>query len=74
MIDRLEGLGYVVRARRGRTLALDFDTIIPGHGPIATKADLVAFNADLVTMRTRLAGLSKSGTSRAEVVRVLEAD
>jgi glyoxylase-like metal-dependent hydrolase (beta-lactamase superfamily II) len=57
-----------------RALALDFDTIIPGHGPLATRADLVAFNADLVAMRTRLAGLVKGGTSRTEIVRILETD
>jgi glyoxylase-like metal-dependent hydrolase (beta-lactamase superfamily II) len=57
-----------------RALALDFDTVIPGHGPVAARSDLVAFNADLIAMRTRLAGLVRSGTSRAEFLRVLEAD
>ena len=74
-VDYVQGGSFLEWSRTlERTLALDFDTIIPGHGPMATKADLVAFNADLVTMRTRLAGLIKSGASRAEVVRVLEAD
>jgi glyoxylase-like metal-dependent hydrolase (beta-lactamase superfamily II) len=57
-----------------RTLALDFDTVIPGHGPVSTKADLAAFNADLVTMRTRLVTLIKGGASRDEIVRTLEVD
>ena len=37
-------------------LKLDFDTVIPGHGPVSTKADLVKFKSDLETMRGRLVG------------------
>lgn len=74
-VDYVQGGSFLEWSRTlEQTLALDFDTIIPGHGPIATKADLIAFNADLVTMRTRLAGLIKAGTSRADLVRLLEAD
>ena len=42
-------------------LALDFDTVIPGHGPVSTKDDVTKFRADLETMRNRLAGMIKSG-------------
>jgi glyoxylase-like metal-dependent hydrolase (beta-lactamase superfamily II) len=57
-----------------RTLALDFDTVIPGHGPVSTKADLVTFKADLETMRARLAGLIQQGTRKDELVTIIEAD
>jgi len=74
-VDYVQGGSFLEWSRTlERTLALDFDTIIPGHGPVATRADLVRFNDNLVTMRTRLAGLIKSGTSRAEVIRILEVD
>jgi glyoxylase-like metal-dependent hydrolase (beta-lactamase superfamily II) len=56
------------------TLKLDFDTVIPGHGPVATKADLVKFKSDLETMRTRLIGLIKQGTTKAQLARILEDD
>jgi cyclase len=55
-------------------LQLDFDTVIPGHGPISTKQDIVRFKSDLETMRTRLADLVRAGQSKAEVLRVLETD
>jgi glyoxylase-like metal-dependent hydrolase (beta-lactamase superfamily II) len=55
-------------------LRLDFDIVIPGHGPVATKADVVKFKADLDAMRTRFVGLAKKGTSKAEIVRILEQD
>jgi glyoxylase-like metal-dependent hydrolase (beta-lactamase superfamily II) len=55
-------------------LQLDFDTVIPGHGPISTKADVVKFKSDLETMRSRLVDLVKAGKSKADVVNILEAD
>ena len=55
-------------------LTLDFDTVIPGHGPVSTKADVAAFRADIETMRTRLAGMVKQGSSKDDIVNTLEAD
>jgi len=55
-------------------LQLDFDTVIPGHGPVSTKADVVKFRADVETMRNRLVGMVKDGKTKAEVLRVLETD
>ena len=55
-------------------LALDFDTVIPGHGPVSTRADIVKFKTDLETMRTRLAGLIKGGRTKADVAKILEDD
>jgi glyoxylase-like metal-dependent hydrolase (beta-lactamase superfamily II) len=55
-------------------LRLDFDTIIPGHGALATKADLVAFRGKVAAMVTRLTGLIKGGKNKAEVAKVLEDD
>jgi glyoxylase-like metal-dependent hydrolase (beta-lactamase superfamily II) len=55
-------------------LTLDFDTVIPGHGPVSSKEDVVKFRADLETMRTRLAGLIKQGTAKGDVLKTLETD
>jgi glyoxylase-like metal-dependent hydrolase (beta-lactamase superfamily II) len=55
-------------------LALDFDTVIPGHGPVSTKADVAKFRSDLETMRTRLATMIKSGSSKADLLKALEDD
>ena len=55
-------------------LKLDFDTVIPGHGPVSTRADVTKFRADLETMRTRLIGLIKGGTRKAELAKILEDD
>jgi cyclase len=55
-------------------LKLDFDTVIPGHGPVSTRADVTKFRADLETMRTRLIGLIKGGTRKMELAKILEDD
>lgn len=57
-----------------RVLELDFDTVIPGHGPVSTKADVVKFRADLETMRNRIAGLIQMGATKAQVLAVFETD
>jgi cyclase len=55
-------------------LTLDFDTVIPGHGPVSTKDDVVKFRADLETMRNRLVGMVKQGKNKDDMVNTLEAD
>jgi hypothetical protein len=55
-------------------LKLDFDIVIPGHGPVSTKADLVKFKSDLETMRGRLISLIKQGSTKAQLAKILEDD
>lgn len=42
-----------------QVLALDFDTVIPGHGPVSTRADLIKWRKDFEAMRDRMSTLSK---------------
>ncbi|HET9217472.1 MAG TPA: MBL fold metallo-hydrolase [Terriglobia bacterium] len=55
-------------------LQLDFDTVIPGHGPTSAKEDVAKFRSDLETMRTRLIGIVRNSSNKDEMVRVLETD
>lgn len=55
-------------------LELDFDTVIPGHGPVSTRADVVKFRADLEAMRDRIAALIRMGATKDQVVATFEAD
>jgi len=57
-----------------RVLALDFDTVIPGHGPVATKQDLLRFRGDVEAMRDRVAALIRTGASKQQVLTVFEMD
>jgi glyoxylase-like metal-dependent hydrolase (beta-lactamase superfamily II) len=72
-VDYVQGGSLVEWTRTlDRTLQLDFERVIPGHGPVATKADLARFNASIAAMRTRLQGMIRQGASRADVVQDVE--
>jgi cyclase len=49
-------------------LANDSTKIVPGHGPLATKADLVTFRTMLVTSHDRIKKLFDEGKTEQEVV------
>lgn len=71
-IDYAEG-GSIVEWTHvlDEVLKLDFETVIPGHGPLATKADVVKFRAAFDGMRARVAGLLHQGKDKEDVTRVL---
>ena len=74
-VDAVQGGSLLEWTRTlDRTLQLDFDAVIPGHGPVATKADLMRFNADIAAMRSRLQGMVKGGAGRDEIVQTVERD
>ncbi|HET9271728.1 MAG TPA: MBL fold metallo-hydrolase [Vicinamibacterales bacterium] len=74
-IDYVQGGSFLDWTRTlDGVLKLDFDTVIPGHGPVTNKAALVQFRADIETMRTRLVSLIKGGRTKAEVAKILEDD
>ena len=45
-------------------LAWDFDTVIPGHGAVGTRADLQQHIKNISTMRDRMSELIRKGVSR----------
>jgi cyclase len=55
-------------------LQLDFDTVIPGHGPVTTKAGLLAYRNNVEKLRNRAAGLIHEGKSQTEVGQVMAAE
>jgi glyoxylase-like metal-dependent hydrolase (beta-lactamase superfamily II) len=60
--------GVVANADRVLKMAHDDTKIIPGHGPLATKADLKAFRDMLATVSGRIQKQVKGGKSLAEVI------
>ena len=55
-------------------LTLDFDTVIPGHGPLSKRSDIVAWKGSFETMRGRLRELTRQGKKREEVATLLKLD
>jgi len=60
--------GYLSAADRVLAGIGERTQIIPGHGPLGTKADLQAFRGMLKTARDRIATLKSGGKSRDEVI------
>ncbi len=47
-------------------LQLDFDTVIPGHGPVAKKADMLKWRNGFVELRSRAKKACAGGGGAAE--------
>jgi len=67
------GGGSVVEWTRtiDEAMKLDFDTVIPGHGPITNKAGLLTYRNNIEKLRTRAAGLIREGKSQEEIGKVM---
>jgi len=70
------GGGSVVEWTRtlDAAMKLDFDTVIPGHGPVTDKAGLLAYRNNVEKLRNRAAGLIREGKSQDEVGKVMAAE
>src|SRR5688572_10294002 len=55
-------------------LKFDFDTVIPGHGPVATRADLQRFQQNMRTLQTRARELIKQGVPKDQYLTRLKVD
>jgi cyclase len=74
-VDYAQGGSFIEWSRTLEgILTIDFDTIVPGHGPVSTKADLVQFKADLEAMRNRVAQMLRQGASKDAVLKIFEDD
>jgi glyoxylase-like metal-dependent hydrolase (beta-lactamase superfamily II) len=60
--------GVIAASDRVLAVAGPNTRIIPGHGPLATKADLQAYRDTLSTLRARIAALKASGKTRDEAI------
>lgn len=70
-IDRESGGsidGVIAAVARGLSLVRPGGKVIPGHGPLASRDDLVAYHAMLVDIRAKVAAGKRAGRSRAQVV------
>jgi len=57
-----------------RLLQIDFDTAIPGHGPVLTKDDVRAYRAKLATLHQRLSALVQARVPKNEMATRLKTD
>ena len=55
-------------------MKLDFDTVIPGHGPVTDRAGLMAYRNNVEKLRDRAAGMIRDGKSQEEIGKVMTAE
>src|SRR5687768_1121810 len=60
--------GVIAAVRQGLTIAGPNTRIIPGHGKVATRAEMEAYLAMLVDIRTRVSEAIAAGRSREQIV------
>jgi glyoxylase-like metal-dependent hydrolase (beta-lactamase superfamily II) len=68
------GSGKEWVATLDNVLKLDFDTAIPGHGPVLTKAQVKVFRDKMQTLNERMAALIKGGGSKQDIASKLKTD
>jgi cyclase len=54
-----------------RVLKLDFDAVVPGHGTVGTKADMVKFRTIAVNLRNRVHTMLTQKKTKAEIAKML---
>ena len=74
-VDRSNG-GSLVQwiATLDGVLKLDFDSAIPGHGPVLTKDNVRTFRQNLVTLRQRMTDVVKGGVKKEDLGKRLKTD
>jgi glyoxylase-like metal-dependent hydrolase (beta-lactamase superfamily II) len=60
--------GMIRAARANVAKAGDHTVVIPGHGPIGGRAELIEFQDMLIAVRGKVAALKSAGMSRAQVI------
>ena len=55
-------------------LKLDFDTVVPGHGDVATKRDIAAFRDSTKRFTELVTQLVKQGRSRADIEQAMRSE
>jgi len=55
-------------------LQLEFDTVIPGHGPVTTRERMIQWKDDFETYRDRVGELSRAGKSKDEAIAEVKID
>jgi glyoxylase-like metal-dependent hydrolase (beta-lactamase superfamily II) len=68
------GSGREWVATLDKVLALDFDTAIPGHGPVLTKDQIRTFRNKMQTLNDRMAALIKAGGKKTDIATRIRLD
>ncbi len=68
------GSGVAWTTTLENALQLDFDTVIPGHGPVMTRQNLIDWIASFKTVRARITAMLREKASKADIAASLKVD
>jgi cyclase len=55
-------------------LQLDFDTVVPGHGPISTKQEMAAFRESTIRLVARVREMNRAKKSKDDIAQMLRSE
>ncbi len=55
-------------------LKQDFDIVVPGHGPVATRAEVIRWRNEIEKLRNRMSGMVREGRTNEDVRHMLVAE
>ena len=74
-IDYNTGGSFAGRETVGDSaLGLDFDTVVPGHGPVTDREGFTRWRAQIASIRWRVTQMLRDNQTKEEIVGVLESD
>lgn len=74
-IDYNTGGSLIGRAKAAdAALKLDWDTVVPGHGPLTNRAGFTKWRSDVDAIRNRMATMLREGKTREDIQKMLVSD
>ena len=55
-------------------LQLDFDTVVPGHGPIATKQEMTDYRQSTIKLVARVREMNRAKKSKDDIAQMLRTE
>ena len=55
-------------------MKMDFDTVIPGHGPVTNKAGLKTYRDNVAKLRDTISSMVKGGKTTADLAKYMETE
>jgi len=74
-IDYTGGGSFMGRMKAAdAALKLDWDTVVPGHGPVTNRMGFTKWRADSDSIRNRMAAMIRDGKTKDDIVKMLVTD
>ena len=74
-MDYNSGGSFVGRERAADALLkLDFETVVPGHGPVTDRAGFVRWREEIRKIRVRMTSMLREGKSKDDIAKMLVAE